>query len=109
MSRSTAAEAANQDALLIAGPPVLRTEEVQALVTSPDCRRVLGKRDAALLAVLVGGGLRVGEAVRLTVAKLQTSSDGRLRLTFRTAKAKDVRFRTVMLPMWAATPLSRWL
>jgi integrase/recombinase XerD len=97
------------DALLISGPRVLRTEQVKALVGAPDCRKAKGKRDKALLAVLVGGGLRVGETVRLTTANvLQTRAD-RLRLTFRTAKAKDVRFRTVTLPQWAAKPVSDWL
>src|SRR5690349_20522981 len=109
MSGRTKTELVEQGALLISGPRVLRTEQVQALVASPDCRRLRGKRDAALLAVLVGGGLRVGEAVRLTVANVQSSSAGRLRLTFRTAKARDIRFRTVTLPVWAATPLSKWL
>jgi integrase len=59
--------------------------------------------------VLVGGGLRVGEATRLTVANLQQTRGGRLRLTFQTSKSRDVRYRTVTLPCWAAEPVERWL
>lgn len=97
------------DALLISGPPVLRTEQVHALLDLPDCRTHKGKRDKALLAVLAGGGLRVGEATRLAVANVQQTRDGRLRLTFQTAKAREVRYRTVTLPCWAAEPVNRWL
>ena len=95
------------DALLISGPPVLRTEQVHALLDLPDCRTRKGKRDKALLAVLAGGGLRVGEASRLAVANVQQTRDGRLRLTFQTAKAREVRYRTVTLPCWAAEPVNR--
>jgi integrase/recombinase XerD len=97
------------DALVISGPPVLRTEQVDALLGSPDCRTRKGKRDKALLAVLVGGGLRVGEATRLAVANLQQTRGGRLRLTFQTSKSREVRYRTVTLPCWAAEPVTRWL
>jgi integrase/recombinase XerD len=98
-----------QDELLISGPRVLRSEQVQALLSAPDCRTRKGKRDKAFLAVLVGGGLRVGEATRLSVANVQQAQGGRLRLTFRTAKSADIRYRTVTLPSWAAEPVERWL
>src|ERR1041384_8758757 len=109
MTGRTTEKSGGADALLISGPPVLRNEQVHALVGAPDCRKRKGKRDKALLAVLVGGGLRVGETIRLTVANVQQTSAGRLRLTFRTAKCRDVRFRTVTLPQWAAKPVSDWL
>ena len=96
-----------QDAGLISGPPVLRMEQVHALLGAPDCRTRKGKRDKALLAVLAGGGLRVGEATRLAVANVLQTRDGRLRLTFQTAKAREVRYRTVTLPCWAAEPVNR--
>jgi integrase/recombinase XerC len=40
---------------------------------------------------------------------VQQTRDGRLRLTFQTAKAREVRYRTVTLPCWAAEPVNRWL
>jgi integrase/recombinase XerD len=100
---------ANTQVQITNGPAVLRPEQVRALVAGPDGRKTKGKRDRALLAVLVGGGLRVGEAVRLTVSNVEWSNGGRLRLTFRTSKTKDHPYRTVTLPAWAAKPLSDWL
>src|SRR5688572_6061002 len=90
----------------LSGPAVLRPEEVRKLVQTPDGRTRKGKRDAALLAVLVGGGLRVGEALRLTLSNIEQTKGGRVRLTFRTSKARVDRFRTVTLPQWAAKPVS---
>ena len=49
------------------GLDVLTPRELQALMRQPDVRRRSGRRDAALLAMLAGGGLRVGEAVSLTL------------------------------------------
>src|SRR5436190_22707011 len=51
----------------------------------------------------------MGECVRLTIANIERGAGGRLRLTFRTSKAKDHPFRTVTLPAWAAKPLADWL
>lgn len=109
MTALAVAELGVQDELLISGPRVLRTEEIRALLGAPDCRSRKGRRDKAFLAVLVGGGLRVGEATRLSTANVQQTHGGRLRLTFRTAKSSDVRYRTVTLPSWAAEPVERWL
>ena len=109
MTSRIAEKSSVPDALLISGPPVLRTEQVNALLGAPDCRTRKGKRNKALLAVLVGGGLRVGEATRLTPANVQQTRAGRLRLTFQTAKARDVCYRTVTLPEWAAQPVNSWL
>src|SRR4051812_29914896 len=106
---STLYDTRTDDQLLISGPPVLRKREVGALLAAPDCRKPKGKRDRALLAVLIGGGLRVGEAVKLTVANVSDSTDDRLRLTFPTAKSRIVRYRTVTLPVWAAEPVAKWL
>ena len=109
MTSRMAGKSTALDGLLISGPPVLRTEQVHALLAAPDCRTRKGRRDKALLAVLAGGGLRVGEATRLAVANVLQTRDGRLRLTFQTAKAREVRYRTVTLPCWAAEPVNRWL
>jgi integrase len=94
---------------LVAGPAVLRPAEVRQLVQAPDLRTSRGRRDAALLAVLVGAGLRVGEAVRLTNGNVERGSANRLRLTFKTSKSRSESFRTVSLPAWAAKPLAGWL
>jgi integrase len=51
-------------------------EEATALLQAPDASSVKGKRDRAILAVLIGCALRRGELVGLTVADLQ-QRDGR--------------------------------
>ena len=49
----------------------LTSEQSQALWQVPDAERLMGKRDRALLAVLLACGLRRHEAVELTFEHLQ--------------------------------------
>lgn len=91
------------------GPAVLTHREVLELMNQPDRRTRKGKRDAALLAILAGGGLRVGECVRLTVYDVDKPGRGRMRLTFETSKSRRRRLRTVTLPDWAAGAVKTWL
>ena len=91
------------------GPAVLSLREVRELISKPDRRTGKGKRDAALLAVLAGGGLRVGEAVSLTSYDVDCQGRNRVRLTFQTSKTRSRRLRTVTLPDWAAVALKAWL
>lgn len=90
------------------GPPVLRPAEIKRLVAAPDARTRVGKKHAAILAVLTGAGLRLSEARQLRMSNLERD-DGRIRLMFRTLKQRRVVWRTVTLPAWAITPLNRWL
>jgi integrase/recombinase XerC len=77
------------------------------LLNTPDRRTRLGKRDAALLAVLVGAGLRLGEACSLTIESVEITD--RVRITVRTAKSRGLKFRTVTLPAPCARLLCGWL
>jgi integrase len=88
---------------------VLKPKQVTMLLRAPDGRRRLGKRDRALLAVLVGGGLRVGEAIRLTVSNIEHGPGSRVRLTFRTSKQKTRPYRTVTLPTVAGKAVKDWI
>lgn len=49
-------------------PDVLEPEEMAAVLAQPDAATRLGARDRALLEVLYGAGLRVSEAVNLTLS-----------------------------------------
>jgi hypothetical protein len=90
---------------LLAGPAVLRPRDLEHLLAAPDARRWRGRRDRALLAAMALGGLRVGEAVKLSRDNVET--DGRrMRLTF---TGKGGRRRTVSLAPDAAKALRAWL
>ena len=91
----------------LSGPSVLRPKQVLALLRAPDKRSRLGRRDAALLACLATGGLRLGEATRLTVEAVELGK--RVRITTRTLKTHGQRSRTVTLPNPAAKLLRDWL
>jgi integrase len=84
--------------------PVLKPREVRELLKLPDMRTRLGRRNGALLSVLVLGGLRVGEACRLNVQAIETEG-GRTSITVKTSKQRSgspARWRTVYLtPMGA--------
>jgi len=84
----------------LSGPSVLRAKQLKALLAAPDKRTRRGHRDAALIAVLGCGGLRLGECCRLLVENVELAQ--RVRLTTRTAKSRGLRFRTVTLPGPAA-------
>jgi site-specific recombinase XerD len=77
-------------------------EEAMALLQAPDAATVKGKRDRAILAVLIGCGLRRGELVGLTVADLQ-QRDGRA--VFVDIFGKGGRIRTVPVPDWVEAAL----
>ncbi len=81
-------------------------EEATALLGVPDASTVKGKRDRAILAVLIGCALRRGELVGLTVADLQ-QRDGRA--VFIDISGKGGRVRTVPVPDWVEAALRAWL
>ena len=91
----------------LSGPQVLRAKQLKALLNAPDRRTRRGRRDAALIAVLGCGGLRLGECCRLLVENVELAQ--RVRLTTRTAKSRGLRFRTVSLPGPAARLLRDYL
>ncbi len=92
----------------IEGPRVLDPMGLRALMRTPDRRTRLGKRDAALLAILCLGGLRVGECRTLRIGAVEEAGQGILRLRFQTLKRRN-HWRVISLAPIGARPLRAWL
>lgn len=83
----------------------LTREEAQAWLAAPDNRTMRGRRDRALLAVLIGCGLRRSEAAHLTFGHVQ-QRDGRWVLVDLIGKRDKVR--SVPMPNWAKVAIDGW-
>lgn len=84
----------------------LTREEATKLLLAPDPKTLRGKRDRAVLATLLGCGVRRSELVNLKVEDLQ-QRDGRTVLPDISGKAG--RIRTIPVPSWVETALHIWL
>jgi site-specific recombinase XerD len=83
----------------------LTREEAQAWLGAPDKRTMRGRRDRALLAVLIGCGLRRSEAAGLTFGHVQ-QRDGRWVLVDLIGKRDKVR--SIPMPNWAKAAIDDW-
>jgi len=83
----------------------LTVEQTAQLLASPDRTKVIGKRDACVLALLVGCGLRRVEACELDTAQLR-QVNGRTIIT--NLVGKGGRVRSVSVPVWAQTLIDEW-
>src|SRR5438552_4413103 len=84
----------------------LTAEQGQRLWQAPDKERLKGKRDRALLALLLACGLRRHEAVTLTLDHLEQRED-HWAIVDLVGKAGPVR--TVPVPGWVKCELEDWL
>jgi integrase len=84
----------------------LTAEQGNALWQAPDRRRLKGKRDRALLALLLACGLRRHEAVALTLDHLQQREE---HWAIVDLVGKGGHIRTVPVPDWVRTELDDWL
>ena len=84
----------------------LTTDEAEKLMNAPDPKTPKGKRDRAILGLMVGCGLRRSEVVRLNVEDLQRQ-EGRWVLL--NVIGMRGRTRTVPLPPWAKLAIVRWM
>jgi site-specific recombinase XerD len=84
----------------------LTKEQAQDLLDAPDVSTVKGLRDRALLAVLLGCGLRRDECAGLTMAHLQ-QREGRWVIVDLVGKRNKVR--SVPMPSWAKYAVDAWL
>jgi site-specific recombinase XerD len=84
----------------------LTQAQAEEMLALPDRSTLRGKRDRALLTVLLGCGLRREELAGLRVDHVQ-QRDGRWAIVDLTGKGK--RVRTVPMPSWAKTSIDDWL
>lgn len=84
----------------------LTAEEARGLWQSPGTGTLKGKRDTALLAILLGCGLRRRELAELTLDLLQRRED---RWAIVDLVGKGGHIRTVPVPDWVKRSLDDWL
>src|SRR5260221_1008989 len=84
---------------------LLTLRQSQALLSAPDVATVKGLRDRAILAVLLGCGLRRSEVAALTFAHVQ-QRDGRWCIV--DLVGKHGRVRTVPMPTWVKVAINAW-
>jgi integrase len=83
----------------------LSQKQAQALLSAPDISTVRGLRDRAILAVLLGCGLRRSEVAALTFAHVQ-QRDGRWCIV--DLVGKHGRVRTIPVPVWTKVAIDAW-
>jgi integrase len=83
----------------------LTVHQAERLINAPDLRTLKGKRDRALLAVLIGCGLRRGETSALRFTDI-AQRDGRWAILDLAGKAN--RRRTVPMPSWTKVTIDHW-
>jgi integrase len=84
----------------------LTEKEAGRLLSTPDPHTRLGRRDRAMLALLVACGVRRDELVRLDVRHLQLREE---RWVLLDLQGKGRRLRTVPVPHWVKRLLDQWL
>jgi site-specific recombinase XerD len=83
----------------------LTREQAEQLLRVPDVTTPKGRRDQALLALLIGCGLRRSELAALTLEHIQ-QRDGRWVIVDLVGKGQ--RVRSVPMPGWAKAAVDRW-
>ena len=85
----------------------LTVHQAEKLINAPNMETLKGKRDRALLAVLIGCGLRREETARLMLEHVQQRD---ARWVIVDMKGKGGRIRTVPMPSWTKLQLTngRW-
>jgi integrase len=83
----------------------LSLKQAQALLNAPDIATTKGLRDRAIIAVLLGCGLRRSEVAALTFGHVQ-QRDGRWCVV--DLYGKHGRVRTVPMPTWVKVAIDEW-
>ena len=79
--------------------------QAQALINTPDITTLKGLKDRAILAVMLGAGLRRSEVAELTFDHIQ-QRDGRWVIVDIVGKGN--RVRTVPIPSWTKAAIDEW-
>jgi site-specific recombinase XerD len=83
----------------------LTKHQAEGLINSPDVTTLKGRRDRAILAVMIGCGLRREEVAGLQLRDVQ-QREGRWCIV--DIRGKHGRVRTVPMPSWAKVALDEW-
>jgi site-specific recombinase XerD len=83
----------------------LTREQAKELLTVPNRDTLKGKRDVAILALLVGCALRRAELAALTMEDIQQREG---RWVIADLRGKGGRIRTVAIPMWVKLLMDTW-
>ena len=84
----------------------LTSEQLEGLLAAPDLSTIKGIRDAAVLALLAGSGLRRSELAALNCEDFELR-EGRWVIADLTGK--QGRIRSVPIPLWAYSAVERWM
>src|SRR5262249_53258317 len=83
----------------------LTAEQSQTLLRAPDAESLKGRRDRAILAVMLACGLRRSEVADLTMQHLQQRED---HWVIADLIGKAAHIRTVPVPGWVKTTIDGW-
>ena len=84
----------------------LSRDQAKALLAVPDRSTLKGKRDYAILALLVGCALRRRELAGLVVEEIQLREN---RWVIADLRGKGGRIRTVAVPVWVKQAINAWM
>jgi site-specific recombinase XerD len=84
----------------------LSKEQATELINAPDVTTLKGLRDRAILACLIGSGLRRQEMTNLTVEQIQKLEN---RWLFLDITGKGNKIRSVPIPGWVKTAIDQWI
>ena len=84
----------------------LTLDQSRALLAAPDSQSLKGHRDRAILALMIGCGLRRGEVAHLKLAHLQQRED---HWVIADLVGKAAHIRTVPVPHWVKSTIDHWV